>query len=92
MAVVGLGQLTFPQRSEETCAVCAGHMSSEVRTGDRRACARSPPPWLFPLILSAQQTCPGKSKDKRRAGASSPTRTVSSASGLRAAPTSSPIL
>ena len=92
MAVVGLGQLSFRQGSEETRAVCAGHMCSEVSTGDRRACARSPPPWQFPLVWSAQQTCPGKSKDKRRAGASSPTRTVSSASGLRAAPTSSPIL
>ena len=66
MAVVGLGQLSFRQGSEETRAVCAGHMCSEVSTGDRRACARSPPPWQFPLVWSAQQTCPGKSKDKRR--------------------------
>ena len=92
MAVGRFSHLVFSQRSEETRAVCAGHMSSEVRAGDRRACARSPPPWLSLVIWSAQQTCPGKSKDKRRAGASSPTRTVSSASGLRAAPSSSPIL
>ena len=91
MAVVGLGQLSFRQGSEETRAVCAGHMSSEVRAGDRRAAPAHPRPGMF-FVWSAQQTCSGKSKDKRRAGASSPTRTVSSASGLRAAPTSSPIL
>ena len=47
MAVAGLGQLTFPQRSEETRAACAGHISSEVRAGDRRAAPAHPRPGCF---------------------------------------------
>ena len=85
MAVVGLGQLSFRQGSEETRAVCAGHMSSEVRAGDRRAAPAHPRPGAI-LFFVRPTDLPRKVKRQAPPAASSPPGAVSSRCALRAAP------
>ncbi len=64
--VSGMSGIFIRIKKLESRAGRAPRMISKVRAGDRRAAPAHPRPGTIQLVVR-QQTCPGKSKDKRRA-------------------------